>query len=79
MFENELWVPENHPPHINSGVAVDLQAQIKRHGALAVANSARSQFEATQHRLDVYLDEFGFDLNDLSSEGFWPAWAYGDC
>jgi len=75
MFVNDLWMPENNPPQINSGVAVDLQAQIKRHGAIAVANGARSQFEATQHRLDVYLDEFGFDLNDMSSEGFWPAWA----
>ena len=75
MLVNDLWMPENKPPQVSSDAAVALRDQIKRHGVIATAYSARSQFEAAQHRLDVYLDELGLDLNNLSGDGPWPAWA----
>ncbi len=72
MFVEELWLPDNSPPQILPSVVDDVNSLIIEHGAIAIVNTAAKQLETNQDCIQSYLDEFGFELNKKSTEGFWP-------
>ncbi len=75
MFIKDLWTPEHALPQLTQETVENLQNYIHQFGAIEIANGALEQLQSRQQRIGAYLDEFGFRLNALSNEDFWPAWA----
>jgi hypothetical protein len=68
---NTLWTPENLPPQLSETATVEFQTLLQ-HDVAPVLNRAFVELEEENEPFATFLDEFGFNLNQASSEGIWP-------
>lgn len=66
---NTIWTPDNSPPQLTDIAANILEEQLQQHG---IVDEALALLEK-EELLMAFLDEFGFELNQASAEGPWPA------
>lgn len=68
-----LWTPDlAAPPQLSEEAERTVTLKVLEHGVIPVANHALEQLQNEDQAYADYLDRFGFTLNQLSTEGFWP-------
>lgn len=68
-----LWTPDiASPPQLSEDAERSITLQVFERGVMPVANQALELLQNEDEAYADYLDRFGFELNRISSEGFWP-------
>lgn len=68
----ELWTPDILPPQITPEAKLAVLEQVTGAGISATTGEKIPELQEEQEALALYLDQFGFDLNQRSTEGIWP-------
>jgi hypothetical protein len=69
---SELWLPQTTPPQINEEAKILISSQLLEAGVIHTGQLAIEQLQNREQNFGIYLDELGMDLNQASSEGYWP-------
>lgn len=69
---SELWQPGRLEPQVSDEAGQAVIEQVLAEGPVAVSRGAEERLGCEHEALMGYLDRFGFELNNLSDERFWP-------
>lgn len=68
-----FWLPEATPPQLSDESVTTIETRILEDGIAEACKPGLQRLENSTAGFATYLDQLGFNLNDLSDEGLWPA------
>ena len=69
---SNLWLPEATPPQVSDEARLTVLERVLAVGIGETERQGLALIQAKHEPLAVYLDRFGFSLNNVSAEGLWP-------